>query len=275
MKLLSPSLLLLLISLSSSLLRPAVALCAPGSLPYDGLLSNFLPPRSDLSSAPHPRPQSLRRHIGPYSASPSPAPTSPQRPPALLRPSPSRRNNPPSPSPAATTFGPLQAVADSVSNAISSIQNAFLDGSVKAVCDKAEHPDVCLATIQSVAPNTVRADARTILKLMIRAAVAATQAGLEQGGVLHDEAKGNKPLRSTLGVCTDGFEDALEDLKTAERYLDSDDKGSLISYLGALFSDYSNCGDAFADSKAASPMKSYEEHLFKVAGNCMSVAELI
>ncbi|KAK1318752.1 hypothetical protein QJS10_CPB04g00992 [Acorus calamus] len=83
-------------------------------------------------------------------------------------------------------------------------------------------------------------------------------------------------LSMVISVCTESYDDALDNLKSATKAIADRDAGTLDSMLSAAMTDFGTCEDSFMETPGiVSPMAKYDDTLTKLASNCLVIAKLV
>ncbi|KAM7269139.1 hypothetical protein ACFE04_024636 [Oxalis oulophora] len=76
-------------------------------------------------------------------------------------------------------------------------------------------------------------------------------------------------------LCSRSYGDAVDNLKESMGYLKTHDIGSLMSYLSATLSSFSDCDSAYQEVGGKSPFAANNKFLEDMASNCLALASQI
>ncbi|KAG6478980.1 pectinesterase inhibitor-like [Zingiber officinale] len=189
---------------------------------------------------------------------PLPTPSSPSSNANIIPPSPTRRNPQASAQP-----GPSFPVADDA---------------IAALCGKTDYPDVCVSWVRQLGGSVGGGpahDALGVLSLQMQACRAKVDAARAEVSAAVVKPGTDPRTASNLQVCSDSYDDAVDNLDDAEAAVKANDKGTMNSMLSALVTDFSTCEDSFSEMNAKSPQAATDDLLTKMASNCLALASLL
>lgn len=152
------------------------------------------------------------------------------------------------------------------------------DDAISALCGKTDYPDVCVTWVRQLGGSGgggAAHDPLGVLSLQMQACRGKVEAAKAEVSTAVVKPGTDPRTASNLQVCSDSYDDAMDNLDDAEEAVKANDKGTMNSMLSALVTDFSTCEDSFSEMNAQSPQAATDDLLTKMASNCLALASLL
>ncbi|XP_077217740.1 pectinesterase inhibitor-like [Tasmannia lanceolata] len=167
----------------------------------------------------------------------------------------------------------LEAPTPSITNPASL---SSTDPALKEICGHTDNPDLCVSTVSPLLPSNGVIDATTVLSLEIKACTQHTQDAIAAAKKFATSPGTPPAIATNLGVCSDTYSDALDQLQSATDAIAAHDSHMVNIMLSAAMSDFSSCEDGFMETPGlVSPISSYSDTLMKLTSNCLALSTLV
>lgn len=145
---------------------------------------------------------------------------------------------------------------------------------LKDICKKLEYPDLCVSSVQSIAPGLDSTDQRTALKHAVQALHDSIETAMSKAATIPSDQ---------LGTCAEGLNDAKDDTEEAQNALEVDDEGTMKANLDAVVSGINNCREDMSMTPPTTPpaklppmpMKAEADGILQLLKNCWDLYYLI
>ncbi|XP_034227787.1 putative pectinesterase/pectinesterase inhibitor 26 [Prunus dulcis] len=161
------------------------------------------------------------------------------------------------------------------SGQVSSRPTPQADAAVENICAKTTNSALCSST---VLPNLRgNADPTTVLQIEMKACLDLTKGALGQLKKTASNPSTSPADVSSIKVCQEVYESAVDDINGASEAIAARDVGTLQTRLSAVITYFGTCDDAVAESPGFKlPLKEDDVvTLNKLASNCMAISTLL
>ncbi|KAJ9154597.1 hypothetical protein P3X46_027917 [Hevea brasiliensis] len=141
---------------------------------------------------------------------------------------------------------------------------------LKKICDQTDYASLCLSSITPYFNG--KTDTVSVLQMAINATVQQTKLAISAAEKLATASNTPDETASTLSDCKQNYEDALDDLQSAQDAIPENDIGTINTMLSAAITEYGTCNDEFS---GPNPMANYGDKLTKMNSNCLVIASLL
>lgn len=152
------------------------------------------------------------------------------------------------------------------------------DPRIKSLCDKTDHPALCLATIGPFFSG--KSDVISVIEMLIKASTEQTKQAIATAEKMATDSKSDPRAVSRFNDCKEIYDDALDNLQEAIDALAEKDVGTISTMISAAISDYGTCDDGFTGQpnpipEGVSPMAKINENLMDIARIILALANMI
>ncbi|KAK1294451.1 hypothetical protein QJS10_CPA16g01655 [Acorus calamus] len=148
-----------------------------------------------------------------------------------------------------------------------------IDAAIRTICLLTDHPDLCISSTHPFHPTP---SPPLPTPPSTRARSSKWRSAREASHRIASDPSTPSTLSMVISVCTESYDDALDNLKSATNAIADRDAGTLDSMLSAAMTDFGTCEDSFMETPGIlSPMAKYDDTLTKLASNCLVIAKLV
>ncbi|KAG9449823.1 hypothetical protein H6P81_009788 [Aristolochia fimbriata] len=153
-----------------------------------------------------------------------------------------------------------------------------LFSNLAAVCKKADHADLCYSAakhIYKAQPITPAGAAKASILVTLEST---KQAKNMANALRAKSSKGNPAAmaKANFNVCQQLYDDAIRNLETSLKALDTRSHFDLMINLSAVLTDYSTCDDAFTEEPGlVSPLAKINSQLNMLTKNNLALADAL
>ncbi|GAV83071.1 PMEI domain-containing protein [Cephalotus follicularis] len=153
-----------------------------------------------------------------------------------------------------------------ISESLSSV-----DHPIQKVCKVTSHPTECVTAILPLFNG--HTDPISVLMLEIQALANQTRQSIDKATEISEDSSTSSLTVTCLKTCIDMYQTAIDDLQSALDAIAARDRGTLNSFLSAVYTDIDTCSDTFAEQDdLVSPMDETDMGLKKLSANNLDIA---